>query len=139
MNTPYASIGRVVLRTLMVAAFIAALAVVAEIIGALITGSRFSSFVALALFCALVGFLPLQPTPSRISDIKISIWGRLLIVAETTCFVVLAMFASHVFMAYRHINVSVSVMLGLYFYLIILVISFFSNFSRLKAEIRRSN
>ncbi|HWB44515.1 MAG TPA: hypothetical protein VG900_03675 [Hyphomicrobiaceae bacterium] len=99
----------------------------------------FTSFWALSMFSGMVGFLPSQPSPSRISTAPIGLAGRALLVIETGAFVAGAMFASSRFMAWRHIVMPVEIWFAAYAYVLILVVMLFANFSRLRREITASN
>lgn len=99
----------------------------------------FTSFYALVMFATLVGFMPLQPSPSRISDVPINFSGRAFLVAEVTIFVVSAIFVSSKFIAYEHIFIPVDISFAAYAYALVLIVSLISNFRQLRREISTTN
>ncbi len=131
-------------RAFFLAAFLAAISVAGELIVVEVLRMNnpnlpFSSFYAVGMFCGLSGFLPFQPSPSRISSTPISLFGRLLLLLEFTLFVVAAMFASSQFMASRHVVVPVEISFAAYAYGLILIVMLFANFGRLRREVSASN
>ena len=131
-------------RTFLLAVFVATVALIGEAfvvfaMRLLVHPVLFTSFWALGLFCGMMGFLPSQLSPSRISSAPIGFAGRVLLVIETGAFVAVAMFASSRFMAFRHIVIPVEIWFAAYAYGLILVVMLIANFGRLRREASASN
>ena len=120
------------LRALALAVCIAVLAIVAGIIYAWAAKHPFSSLYPSTLFCGLIGMIPFLESPSRLSFSNIGIMNRMLLVLETTCFALLSVLGCYKFMEYRHITTVISPMIGLYFYLVALIATFFVGIPKLK-------
>jgi hypothetical protein len=129
-----------VLRAFLLAVFAAVVSIIAElsfVFSMKLMGHpvRITSFGALLLFTTLMGFMPVWPSPSRISSTPISLVGRVLLVIEFTMLVTAAIFASSSFMAHEHVIVPVDIWFAGYAYVLILMVMLFANFGRLKREI----
>jgi len=127
-------------RAFLLAVFVAAIALIGE--GFFVLTMRwsghaimFTSFWALVMFAVFAGFMPVWPSPSRISEAPISLGGRALLLIEFTAFVAVAMVASLRFMAARHIVLPVESWFAAVAYVLILVVMLIANFGRLKREI----
>jgi hypothetical protein len=132
------------LRAFLLALVTAILAIAAEsifVFAMRLSGHHvlFTSFWALVLFAVLMAFMPVWPSPSRISSTPIGLGGRVLLLIEFTIFVAAAIFASAKFMAYQHVVVPVEIWFAAYAYGLVLVVMLFANFSRLRREISASN
>lgn len=135
---------RVLTRVFLLTIFVAGIAGIAEVsfvFAMRLIGHRvpFTPFFALALFSGMAGFIPLQPSPSRISSAPISLVGRMLLVIETAACVAAAMFASSRFMASRHIVMPMEIWFAAYAYVLILIVMLIANFGRLRHEISASS
>jgi hypothetical protein len=131
-------------RAFLLAIFVAVVALAAELF--FVFAMRIvahpvyvTSFGGLLLFTTMMGFLPVWPSPSRISKTPITLAGRALLLIEFTAFVAAAMVASSRFMAWRHIVMPVEIWFAAYAYVLILVVMLIANFGRLKREISTSN
>ena len=132
-----------VIRAFWFAVFVAAVALFAELLFVFIMGTMghrvyFTSFGSLALFTGMMGFLPVQPSPSRISKTPLNIIGRAILLVEFTTFVAIAMFASARFMAWRHLIVPIEIWFAAYAYGLLLIVMLIANFGRLRREISTS-
>jgi hypothetical protein len=128
-----------VMRGALLAIFVAAIALIAELFFVFVMRTvahsvRITSFGALILFATMMGFLPVWPSPSRISQTPINLLGRVVLLVEFTTFVAVAMYASSRFMGWRHIAVPVEIWFAAYAYGLVLIVTLVANFNRLKRE-----
>lgn len=131
-------------RAFLLAVFLAVVTVAGELLFVFLArqmhpGMPFTSFYAVVLFAIGAGFMPVWPSPSRISSTPISLLGRLLLLIEFTIFVAVAIFASVKFMAYEHVIVPIDTWFAAYAYVLILVVMLVANFGRLRREISASH
>ncbi len=96
--------------------------------------ARFTSIYALILFVCMAGFIPFLPTPSRISATQLGVRQRVSLTVEVTIMVAVAVIASSQYVSNNGIFIGVDVAVAAYFYLLILAVTFVSNFSKLKAH-----
>ena len=130
----FSSVGNLMLRAFVLAVVIAMLAIVTEIIYAWAVEHPFTSLYSSTTFCGLIGMFPFLESPSRLSFSNIGIMNRMLLVLETACFALLSVLGSYKFMEHRHITSVISPMVGIYSYLMVLIVTFFIGIPALKRE-----
>jgi hypothetical protein len=130
-------------RALIFIIFLAISCLIAEAVFVLAMGRaghhvHFSSIFALGLFAVFVAGVATYPSPSRISTLPIGMQGRLLLIAESSASVGLAIFTSSRFTAYRHLTIPIDLWFAVSWYVLVLVVTGLANLKRLKHEIRMS-
>ena len=128
-------------RTFLVALFIAVISLGGNFIlveALRLTSERisFSFQWALIMFGIFVGMIPFRPAGSWISNAPIGFFGRIILLVECTVLVVVATHTSSLYISHNNLVVRYDLWVGEAAYTVVLVVMLFSNFSRLKKEVR---
>jgi hypothetical protein len=131
---------RLLVRGFAVSVILAGISLIGELI--FVVAMRFSghdvvftSFYAVGLFAAIMGFIPFQPAPCPVIPAPVSLIGRFLLLIEISLFVATAISASSAFIEVTHASLAIDIQFATFAYLLVLLLSLATNSRRLIQEI----